>query len=160
MMNKIVSTLLCIFFLFTAIPVAGAETVTTTDSSYTEYLPDGSHYVTELHIDSCRTDSGMIGRSSTSGKKESVYYNAFGEKQWSMKLTGTFTYNGVTSACTAASVSYTIYNSAWQYQSKSASANGNAANGSLTMIKKLLGITVQTETKSLTIVCDKNGNLS
>lgn len=146
-MKKTVAALLvCILFAL-LIPVSAA------DAAQAEPLPDGGYFVTETVVT-------PVSRGSLNVEKRDYYYNNSGEKQWTMVLHGSFTYNGTTAACTSASITYTIYNSNWHFQSKNAWPSGNTANGTLTMDRKFLGITIQTVTKSLTITCDANGNIS
>ena len=53
----------------------------------------------------------------------------------------------------------TIYNSDWSVGSKSTSRSGNTAYGYLTMNRKIVGGT-QGVPVTVTLSCDKNGNLS
>jgi len=146
-MKKTVAVLLvCILFTL-LIPVSAA------DSAETESLPDGGYFVTETVVT-------PVSRGSLNTERRDCYYNTSGEKQWTMVLKGSFTYNGTTATCTSASVTYTIYNSNWHHKSHSAWASGNTANGTLTMEKWLFLTPVLIVSKSLTITCDANGNIS
>lgn len=115
---------------------------------------DGS-YLTEMII----SENSRAG-GSKNGSKTYEYYSVDGRCLWNVTLSGSFTYSGSTSSCTAASVSTTIYDSAWYTASKDASRSGNTAYGSATMGRKALGVTVQTVPVSLTLTCDADGNLS
>ena len=57
------------------------------------------------------------------------------------------------------SFNVTIYNSDWSVGSKSTSRSGNTAYGYLTMNRKIVGGT-QGVPVTVTLSCDKNGNLS
>jgi hypothetical protein len=151
-MKRLMSSLLLLFALFAIVPLTNAE------SAEIEYLPDGSYYITEIRYE---PQLGVISRSNTKTfTKSSSYYNSNGIIQWTMVLHGSFTYDGVTSTCTDSWVTYSISNNSWHYSSSSASKSGNTASGSLTMIRVVAGITVDTKTKSLTLSCDKDGNPS
>ena len=148
-MKKVLSCVFALLFLCMLIPKAKAET------AEIEYLPDGSYFVTTIAADESDACRGNITRI-----KESIYYDASGVEQWRMKLTASFFYNGTTSYCTSCSVTYTIQNTAWHFDGKQENIDGNVAFGSLTMVKKFLGITIKTVTRSLTLTCDKDGNVS
>ena len=153
---------LCLIIVFcvvfsSLITTAQADEISIDDSLTIEYLPDGSYFVIEL----CQIELKVTSdRGTSTHEKQIKYYNANNELQWTMKLFGTFTYNGVSATCTSATVSYTISESSWHYDSSTSSASGNTAYGTLTMVKKFLGIPVNTITKSLTITCDPNGYAS
>lgn len=118
------------------------------------YLEDGSYIVETIYISQTRASGAKTG------SKEAVYYDSNGSAEWKAVLTGTFSYTGSTATCTASSCSVTIYNSNWYVVSKTASKSGNIASADVTMGKKLLGVTVTKVTDSITLTCDKNGNLS
>lgn len=81
-------------------------------------------------------------------------------EQWKITLTGSFTYTGTGSTCTASSCNVTIYNSVWSVASKSATKSGNTAYCSARMVKKYLGATILEKPCNFTLTCDKNGNVS
>ena len=118
------------------------------------YFDDGSYIDEKISVVQSRASG------TTSGTKDATYYGSGGSAEWKATLTGTFTYTGSSATCTASSISVTIYDSDWYTSSKSASKSGNSANGSVTMGKKLLGVTVSTVSKDVTLKCDANGNLS
>ena len=88
------------------------------------------------------------------------HYNSADELLWKAVLTGTFTYNGTSAACTASSCNVTIYDSNCHEISKSATKSSNTASASVTMGRKFLGITVAKNDYSISLSCDKNGVLS
>ena len=119
-----------------------------------ERFEDGS-YMTERIITNHSRASG-----TKTGSKEKIYYDASGNADWKATVTGTFTYTGGSSACTTASCSVTIYDSAWYSISKSASKSGNTATANVAMGEKLLGVKVNEVSTSVSLKCDANGNLS
>lgn len=95
-----------------------------------------------------------------SGSKTTTYKNSSGETQWTYKITGTFSYTGSSSSCTAVSDSYTISNDNWHMSSHSCSKSGNTAYGTVTMKYKVLGVTFDTISKDLSLTCSATGILS
>lgn len=75
-------------------------------------------------------------------------------------LTGSFTYNGTTATCTSASCVTSVQHGNWSETYNHAYPSGGTAQADVTMVRKVLFITVQTETAHLTLTCDANGNLS
>lgn len=149
-MKRAFSVLLVVILLVSALPVVGnaAETVETL------YFDDGSFMTIEVVYSPARATW------SVTGNKQYTYYDSNSVSQWKAVLTGTFTYTGSSSTCTASSVDVTIYDSSWYVVSKSASKSGNTATGSVVMGEKAGGITVTRVPVSLTLKCDANGNLS
>ena len=118
------------------------------------YFEDGSYMTETIYTIQSRA-SGTI-----TGSKEKNYYDESGSLDWKAVLTGTFGYTGSSAVCTASSCNVTIYDSAWYTISKSATKSSNSAFASVTMGYKVLGVTVNQVPVSITLTCDKNGNLS
>lgn len=137
-----------------SMPVHAAEEEIVT-STVVEYFDDGSYAVITI------TEVVNNSRANTkTGSKTYTHTSANGETQWTYKLTGTFSYTGSSSTCTAVSDSYTISNDNWHMSSHSCSKSGNKASGTVTMKYKFLGITTDTVTKNLTLTCSATGVLS
>lgn len=115
---------------------------------------DGSYMTVEV------IRNGMRSSGSITGSKVYTHHDGDGTANWKVTLTGSFTYTGSSASCTSSSVDVTIYNSAWYAISKSASKSGNTASASVTMGEKRGGVTVTKVPVSLSLSCDKNGNLS
>ena len=115
---------------------------------------DGSYAIVEV------TTTGARAAKSVNGSKQYTYCDSDGVAQWKAVLNGSFTYTGSTATCTSSSCSITIYISDWYTISKNASKSGNTANGSFSIGRKVLGVTVETKDVTLKLSCDKNGNLS
>lgn len=144
----ILSVVLLLTMLFPLEAFAAEQIV----SSETVYLEDGSYCVVTL------TES--MGRSSKTGTKSSKHYDSNGVLQWTLTVTGTFKYDGSTATCTSVSHSVTISNSAWSVSAQGSTKGGNTAKAVVTMVKTVLGAQTLTQTKTLTLSCDKDGNLS
>lgn len=119
-----------------------------------EYLEDGSYIVTTLQT------IGSRATNTKTGTRTKERYNNDDTLAWRIVLRGTFTYNGTTSVCTASTVTVNIYDTAYSKDSSSATKSGNTAYGSATIKRKVLGVTIATNTYNLTLSCDKDGNLS
>lgn len=120
------------------------------------YYDDGSYDVITITVDmkatrATGTKTGMITKDRR---------NSDGKLEWRASMKATFTYDGSTSRCTSVdSPSVVIYDNTWSLDSKSCSKSGNTATGNITMAKKLLLGSGKVPI-TLTLSCDKNGNLS
>ncbi len=137
----------------TAVEIANGEVVST------EIVPlDESYYIEVITYD---TNSSGVSTAATtytrSAAKTHNLKNIYDETVASYTLSATFTYNGSTSKCTSASHSTAIYNSAWKFTSATSSKSGNKATGSYTA---KCSFPSQTVSKTITITCDANGNIS
>lgn len=115
---------------------------------------DGSYLIVTTEEVSVRSTNTRVAN------RHLTYYNSSDEVLWKATLSASFTYNGTTSTCTSANCSVTVNDSAWYVVSKSASYSGNTATANLTMGKKFLGITIDKPEYTITLTCDKDGNLS
>ena len=146
-MKRVVSVLMLVFFLFSALPMAGAAEAVSEERIE---LGDGDYLIAETF------QSGARASKSVSGSKPYTCYDSAGTALWKVTLYGTFTYTGSSATCTASSISTTIYDSSWSTGSKSASKSGNKATGSATMKKS----TVKSVPVSLSLSCSASGSLS
>lgn len=152
MKKKILSLLTACLLVVCLLPVQvlaaeREETVT--------YYADGSYTVTTVEKYLTARASGTVTGSATKN-----YYSSSNKLQWKAVLNATFTYTGSSATCTKVnSLNVTIYDSAWSVGSKSTSKSGNTAYGYLTMNGAIIGGT-QGVPVTLTLSCDKNGNLS
>lgn len=151
MKNRICGMLLTCFMLVCALPVQ----VLAAQSEVIHY-DDGSYAVITVE----KAVGTARATNYTSGSKEYKYYSSSNVIQWKATLNATFTYTGSSATCTKVnSLNVTIYDSAWSVGSKSTSKSGNTAYGYLTMNGAIIGGT-QGVPVTLTLSCDKNGNLS
>lgn len=115
---------------------------------------DGS-YITESFSMNRSRASGTV-----SGSKTRNFFGSDGDLEWKVVLSGSFTYTGTSATCTSSTCNVTIYDSNWYTVSKFSNKSGNTATASATIGEKLLGVTVRQVPVSLSISCDKDGNLS
>lgn len=123
-------------------------------SNQTEYLPDGGYIETVI------TESVSRASGTKTGTKATRYVDSDGNEEWIIRLQGTFNYNGTTATCTNSVCNVTISEDNWYVVSKSASKSGATASANVTMGRKAAGITIVKPKYTLTLTCDKNGNLS
>lgn len=157
-MKKILSVLIT-FVLFTLIcSTAFAEN--SSCSTIIEHFPDGSYLVTTITEQQSSTYVAST-RTTKNGSKTLSYYNEDNEVVWSATVHGIFSYNGSSSTCTDASITYTINNSVWRITSTNAYASGNSAIGEVTAKKYSIAvIPIQTIERTVTLTCSPTGVLS
>lgn len=163
-MKKLFAVLLCLLIGCSVLctPVAQAqEKIGTLISQEVEYLADGSKIVTCVYEDAVNQDIATAATTVTkSGKKTKTGYDSDGDLNWSLTVHGTFSVvTGSSATCTASSYSYTT-GSSWSLKTGSATKSANKATATATFVKKLLGITIKTETPSVTLTCSTSGTLS
>lgn len=157
-MKKLMISSLLTLFLLVPYPttVSHAENSTAvTSSTITEFYDDNSYSI--ITITEYINNSIL---SSKTGSKTITHFNSSDEQVWTYTITGNYTYNGSSSSCTSVSDSYSISNNNWHINSHSCWKSGNTAYGSVTMDYKLLGITINSVSKSLNLSCSPSGVLS
>ena len=151
MRNRVFGAVLACLLLVCALPVQAYA-----QQEEVIYYDDGSYTVITVQTESAVTRA----TNSRNGSKDFRHYDSGNTLCWKATLTATFSYNGSSATCTAVnSFNVTIYNSDWSVGSKSTSRSGNTAYGYLTMSRKIVGGT-QGVPVTVTLSCDKNGNLS
>lgn len=116
---------------------------------YTIFYEDGSYAVVSLNANSA-------ARSATDGESFYTYYNPLGQRCFMYGIYGTFTYNGVTSRAESCQGGITIYRQGWNISTHSEYVSGNTAYGRATFT----GPNGESRAASLTLTCDKNGNVT
>lgn len=118
------------------------------------YMEDGSWLTEELEITMMRS-SGTV-----TANKSRNYYGNDGSLEWTVTLTGTFSYTGDSAVCTSSNCSVSITDYTWYTVSRSASRNENRATAAAVMGQKLNDATVARVPVSLSLSCDVDGNVS
>ena len=153
----ILITCMCVNFCFAA-PLSDISA----EHKNILFYDDGGYIIIQIE----ETVSDQANEKSTNElktKSGAVTYTKksnSGTVLWVAVLNGTFTYDGFSSNCISASCNVTFYDSHYSLTSNNATAAGNTAIGVITIAYKILGITISTETHTLTLSCDSNGNLS
>lgn len=120
----------------------------------TEVFADGSYETESIY--KMQTRAG----GTISGSKVRNHYDSKGTLCWQFVLNGSFSYTGSSATCTSSTCSVSIYSQGWYVISKNASKSGNTASANATMGNRIDGGKVNQASASLTLRCDKNGNLS
>lgn len=156
-MKKLYCFLLTLTLLFTvSIPAHASETEFYIVNI--EDLGNGYHGVTTI-TGSTISPLSLIGHKD--GSKTYNITNSSGDIVASFTLKASFTYDTSGSAfCDSATYTTTVNKKGWSFSEAKAYRVGNTAYGEFTAIYKILGITTETVTKTLTISCDRLGNLS
>jgi len=144
-------TVLIMLGVFSCISFAADETIMSV-----EYYSDGSYGITSIKGEF----TPFAAKGSTTKTKSYQHYNSDDTLAWKASITATFTYNGTTASCTDVSKSTTIYDSAWKCTASSCSKSGATATGNFTFKRYVLLVPVQTINKTLTLTCDRNGNVT
>lgn len=98
--------------------------------------------------------------STKTASKTVTVKNSSNVALWSVKVTGTFTFNGSSSSCTNASVTTAVYDKNWKIASKSASKSGNSAIATAKGNCYLDGSYISSLTKTAKLTCNATGKLS
>ena len=150
-MKKAISILLTALLLISlfSFSASAAEQQDILLSKTVEVLENGERIVTELY------QSAVQPRTGTSGHKTETYYGANNSVIWAVTVDGTFTYSyGVSSTATSAKATVNIYNSNAKFIDKTAYTSGNTATASA-----LIAYNSVTSARSVSVSCDKYGNL-
>ena len=151
MKKRILSMALALLMLVTLLPV---RTFANQIENDTIVFDDGGYLEITIEYISARATNTRIGN------KYLTYYDSNDAVEWEAKLNASFTYDGTTSSCTSASCTVTVYDSIWYEISNSTTRSGSTATTALTMGRKFLGITIAKREYTITLTCDKDGNLS
>lgn len=159
MKRKIIVCIILISLLISSLPASMQGVPTQGFFEPTDILNiisffDGSHLIEMKPV------VGRASSASVTGSKNYYYLDGDGNISWDAVITGTFTFNGTTSYCTASSCTTTVYSGNWREAVNNASYAGNAAFASVTMELRFIFIVIKTENLSLTLTCDASGNLS
>lgn len=118
-------------------------------STQTIFYEDGSYAIVSMNIN-------PAARSNTSKDKTYTYYNSLGQRCFTYTLCASFTYNGVTSQADSVDYAFTIHRQGWALDSHSEYVSGSTAYGRATFT----GPNGESRAASLTLTCDKNGNVT
>lgn len=153
MKRRLISILLIIFALGT-LPMDVYAEAEQNDVNNVIYFDDGSYIVFSIE------ETNTRAAYTKTATKKTTYYDGSGNVEWEARLQASFTYNGATSSCTSADCTVDISENAWYVVSESTSYSGSTATTNLTMGEKLLFITIAKYDYTITLTCDKDGNLS
>ena len=157
-MEKVINKKVVSRFLFCVImtafvlcnPVSAAN-----NNIEVEHLSDGGYFITEIIENDSPEETRAAG--SKTGSKIGWYYDEQGNACWYVRVTASFSYNGSTSICSGVIICADKASSGWEIAVKTTSRTENSGTASATARHSSDG---KTFTKTVTLTCDKNGNLS
>lgn len=118
-------------------------------NTYTIFYEDGSYAIVSMNVN-------PSARSNAAKDKAYTYYNPQGQRCFTYTIYGTFTYDGVTSRADSCKGGSVIHRQGWDLGTHSEYVSGNTAYGRATFT----GPNGESRTASLTLTCDKNGNVT
>lgn len=155
-MKKICILILSLFFILNCNTSAFAAS--TNAVNIIEIFDDGSYI--EEQIENIPSTDLLSVTSTKSGHKTATYKSSSGKTIWTITVSATFTYNGISSKCTKSTVSTTCPNSNWKITSKSSKKSGATATATATATKYINGVSINKITRSVSLTCSKSGKLS
>lgn len=101
------------------------------------YFDDGSRLLISPIYETTGTSSIKTVANTITKSRDAYFADSNGKIEWKYTLTATFTYDyGVSSTCTSASYTQTIYDDQWSFSEGSATKSGNTAYGKGHYVKK------------------------
>ncbi len=98
-------------------------------------------------------------QETTTKTKYCNYFDSEGKLLWSVQLKGIFTYNHRKAVCVSSEITDIIMDSDWKLLSSDCREDGNNAIGEFTVRQYKLGVPLKLIEKTLTLTCDKDGNV-
>lgn len=152
--RKLIVTILVFCICMLAFPTSAFCGNRTTQIHYYE---DGTYSITVLE-----TYSPLISTYTTTrtGRAKTTLYSESGESLFAVIVHGLFTYTGVASYCRESSVDTEFYSEYWSYVSSNAYRSANKAAADATGHCSVIGLPMGDATITVTLECDKDGNLT
>lgn len=150
-MKRLLAIFVCFIIMISilAIPATAVENNDIIISQTVNYISDDCYYIETITVPSVQPFA-----NSKTGTKSAVCVSS-GTAIYTISVTGTFTYDGSTSTATSASGSISAHVEGVTLKSRNAYTSGSSAIATGSVV--YYGITLQ---KTVTLTCDKNGNLS
>ena len=143
----LLTALLCVCV---SIPAFAADENSRVVSRTVEQYDNGACAVITVY------DNTTARGGTKNGRKDFDYYES-GSLAWTFTVYGSFSYNGSSATCTAASYTYNLSDSNWTRVSGEAYPSGSAAIAKGVMQKKSTGKRVY---PTVTLTCTPNGVLA
>lgn len=151
MIKRVISVLLVLISLIGVLPL-GVYAVNNDNNSEIIYLEDGCYIIVSTEISPARI------ANTVSGKRSWAFYDTNDVLLWVATLNATFAYSGAWYTCTTADGTVAVLETDWYVYASNIVRSSNNAYWHLVMKNRQTG--VQTDTLTLKITCDSNGNLS
>lgn len=171
-MKKIISLLLSFIFVFALFSPVSASAQTDTVK---ESFDDGSYILVETDIKNETENFGFLaklmkflkrlvefftGQKTVTKTKYVNYYSSADELLWSAQLKASFMYSKKEAVCTDSNLQINIYDSDWTVLSSSCEKSENTARADFSVRQQKLAVPLKTIEKTITLVCDRNGNVN
>lgn len=102
----------------------------------------------------------LFAKQKTATKtKYCNYFDSNGKLLWSVSLKATFTYNYRKALCVSSETTYEIRDTDWKMLSYTGEEEGNTASGHFSIRQYKLGVPLKQIEKTLTLRCDRDGNV-
>ena len=152
-MYQIIKKFWALFLAIMLLSIAQPLSINAAPHTTIEYLSDDSYFETTISIIPTR---GTVTNTNITV----TYRNASGEAMWDLTVTANFTFNGKTASCTSSKATANSYNRNWKIIEKSSSRSSNHGTATAKAGQYLNGVYVNSLTKSVTIYCNGNGQVS
>ena len=87
------------------------------------------------------------------------YFDSNGKLLWSVRLQATFTYNHRKAVCVSSEITYEIRDADWKMLSYTSEEEGSIATCDFSISQYKLGVPLKLIERTLTLTCDKEGNV-
>lgn len=173
-MKKLLSILIAFIMIFIPFCIFAQAEDGAADKQ-TEFFEDGSYITIEISSVITNENSDVFtkilefyrkllefftGIKSVSKIKYASYYDKNGNLLWTVFLEAEFSYNRKTSYCKSARTYSEIYDNDWEISFCEHKTDGNRAEAVFTIQQTKLGVKLRNINKTLSLTCDKNGNIS
>ncbi|MCD7840794.1 MAG: hypothetical protein LUG46_09240 [Erysipelotrichaceae bacterium] len=148
-MKKVLIILLSAMFILIPIPVNAKNY-----EVVTEYLDNGRILETQIE------EVSYYSTRTKTGTKTANCKDSDGNILFTVKVSGTFQYDGSTSTCTKSTVTTSVSDSNWKITDSSASKSGSTAKATATAKRYILGVVVETQSVTVKLTCSASGSLS
>lgn len=156
---KKIKNILLVTFIFSILLTCNSVSASTQNPNITTkitYLDNGDYLETTIY----ENDAVLTRATSKKTGTKTTTYKSDGKALWYVSVTGTFTYTGTSSKCTAASVKAASYVDTWKISNKSSSYSSNTATGKATAKLYYGPLPVTTINESVILICNSKGDLS
>lgn len=101
----------------------------------------------------------LTGTKTVQKTKYVNYYDKNGTLLWTVTLTARFAYSKSNVKCEAAAVNAEMFDPDWRLISAATEKSGPTATARFTVRQTKLGVPLKTIEKTVTLTCDRNGNV-
>lgn len=153
-MTRAISIFLCFTLIFSVLPISSYAAEPIEDITYFE---DGSYCISTIkEFSTFSSENTRATNQTKNASKQRDYYSAKDELLFSVKVYGSFTYNGTTATAIDAKYTQTVYSNSWRFVAGYANCNGATATATCTFRCS----NSYNKTLSASLTCSPDGKLS